>query len=296
MRTKGSLNFTPVHCRHQFRRVNLACMDRSAEELAQTARLEDSYELARSPVIQNVTDQVCGCGYIGVSNATRFEADEIIEQLKLNTEIDLLELGAGAGWPGLYFAKQSGCKVTLLDLPETGLQIARERALEDRTSERVQTVRGDASILPFGPGTFEAITHSDMLCCLLPKKRVLAECRRVIAETGCMAFSVVDVSPGLSKSRRAKALEAAPEFVDRDQSYVDMLGETGWRIINRLNLTPNFERTYEAQILTERRHEADLRQLRGDDFFEECQATWAQKLAAVRSGLLRRDLYLVAPF
>ena len=270
-------------------------MERSADELAQTARLEDSYTFARSPVIQSVTDKVCGCGYVGISNMSRPEADEVITQLGLKADTTLLDLGAGAGWPGLYFAKQSGCRVTLLDLPKAGLRIAQERANEDGTADRVDTVRGDATNLPFDAKSFAAITHSDVLCCLLPKKRVLEECRRVIQDQGQMAFSVIDAAPTLSKSRRIKALDSGPEFMDSDQPYGDMLSNTGWRIVSRIDLTPELELVYEGMIQAERDHEGDLRRLCGDVSYEEGQESWAKKLSAVRDGLIKRHLYLAAP-
>ena len=92
-------------------------MTRSVEELAQTARLDDYYQQARSPILQDITNRVCGCGYVGTSYATRSEADLIVSSLALKPGEDLLDLGAGAGWPGLYLAKLSGCRVTLLDIP-----------------------------------------------------------------------------------------------------------------------------------------------------------------------------------
>jgi ubiquinone/menaquinone biosynthesis C-methylase UbiE len=270
-------------------------MERSAEELAQTARLEDFYMLSRSPVIQNVTDQVYGCGYIGHSYTTRSEADEIIAELGLNADSALLDLGAGAGWPGLYFAKKSGCTVTLLDLPEAGLLIARERAIEDGMASRVKTVQGDATNIPFDAGSFSNITHSDVLCCLLSKKRVLKECRRVILDTGRMAFSVIDAAPNLSKPGRAKALDAGPEFMDSRQPYSSMLSETGWRVVSQTDLTAELELAYTAMINAERSNEAELRRLGGDDYYDDGQTNWVKKLSAVREGLIRRDLYIVAP-
>lgn len=270
-------------------------MNRSAEELAQTVRLEEDYELSRSPVLQYITNQVCGCGYVGSSYATRVEADFVIKQLGLNSQTALLDLGAGAGWPGLYIAKQSGCNVTLLDLPETGLRIARERSLADCTSKRVRTVQGDASELPFASGSFEAITHSDVLCCLIPKQRVLEECRRVIQESGRMLFSVIEVVRGLSEDRHARALISGPEFVGSDQPYDEMLRNTGWQIVTRIDRTPELERAYVGLIRAESDHETDLRRLKGDRDYEEGQQIWKRKLAGVRDGLIQRNLYLAQP-
>jgi ubiquinone/menaquinone biosynthesis C-methylase UbiE len=100
----------------------------------------------------------------------------------------LLDVGAGAGWPGLYFAHVAGCHLTLLDLPESGLRIARERAVVDGIDAQVQTVQGDAADMPLTASSMSAISHSDVLCCLQKKYETLAECRRVICDGGRMAF------------------------------------------------------------------------------------------------------------
>ena len=270
-------------------------MPHSEAEIVQIARLNNYYSLAGSSTLQSITNRVCDCGYIGHSNATRSEADRIISMLGFERQTNLLDLGAGAGWPGLYFAKECGCHLTLLDLPEAGLKLAAERAIEDGISERVQTVRGDASCLPFDSNSFSAITHSDVLCCLLPKREALKECRRVISDNGKMAFSVIDVAPGLSPADRADALDAGPDFVDSDEPYLDLLAGTGWKIRSCKDLTADLEHTYVKMIGAERDYEDELRRIAGDDFYEEAQASWAKKLLAVRRGQLRRYLYFVTP-
>ena len=58
---------------------------------------------------------------------------------------NLLDLGAGTGWPGLFLAKESGCKVTLVDLPEIGLQIAERRGQEGGLTNRVSIKVADAA-------------------------------------------------------------------------------------------------------------------------------------------------------
>ena len=44
------------------------------EEQAQIARLDAEYEEARNPIVQAVTNNVCGCGYIGMSWTSRDES------------------------------------------------------------------------------------------------------------------------------------------------------------------------------------------------------------------------------
>lgn len=268
-------------------------MAQSEEEAAQVARLDSYFALARSAVLRRITNKVCDCGHIGLSNANRSEADKFRSLINMGKDTNLLDLGAGAGWPGLYFAEQSGCRVTLLDLPKEGLKIASERAEEVGISDRVHVVNGDASMMPFKDGTFSAITHSDVLCCLLPKRKVLEECRRVVVEEGQMAFSVIYIASGLSRLARADAVDAGPDFVETEGSYENMLAETGWRITAFEDVTSGLARTYEDLLSADRDNETELRNVAGDDYFESEIHSIEKKLSAVQRGLLKRSLFFV---
>jgi ubiquinone/menaquinone biosynthesis C-methylase UbiE len=92
----------------------------------------------------------------------------------------LLDIGAGAGWPALYVARETGCHATLVDIPMNALQQAMERAVEDQTSARVDAVAASGAALPFDDDSFDIVTHSDVLCCLPEKLEMLRECRRVL--------------------------------------------------------------------------------------------------------------------
>ena len=270
-------------------------MERSVKEISQVARFETDYEAARSPIIQTITNNVCGCGYVGSSWTTRSEAEEILKHLELDMSQNLLEVGAGAGWPGLYLANQSGCKLTLLDLPVAGLRIASERADSDGISNRVQTIVGDGTNLPFPSRHFSAVSHSDVLCCLLKKQDVLNECRRVIKGDGRMVFTVISIAPCLSHFDFQEAIKFSPSFVESDADYDSMLLSAGWSIIRRTDITKEFEESCERMIKAELEQEPDLRRLIGNKEFEEGNAVWEGKLAVVTKRLLRRELFVVKP-
>jgi ubiquinone/menaquinone biosynthesis C-methylase UbiE len=91
----------------------------------------------------------------------------------------LLDVGAGSGWPALFLAQTTGCDTTLIDLPLTGLRVAVERAVTDYLAERCRVVVADGAALPFKDGSFDAVSHSDVLCCLPAKLATLQACRPV---------------------------------------------------------------------------------------------------------------------
>ena len=70
--------------------------------------------------------RVRGADYGGTSWTTRSQAERVVSRLELSPGLRLLQVGGGAGWPGLFLATRSGCEVLISDLPLEGLRMARE--------------------------------------------------------------------------------------------------------------------------------------------------------------------------
>jgi ubiquinone/menaquinone biosynthesis C-methylase UbiE len=64
----------------------------------------------------------------------------------------------------LYLAKASECTVVLTDIPAQGMRTAQDRAAVEGIAERTSAVVASARRLSFGPETFDAIVHTDVLC------------------------------------------------------------------------------------------------------------------------------------
>ena len=157
----------------------------------QRERFEQIYLRNQTPVMQSVERCVFGCDYGATSWANREEADRLVALLELAPGVRLLDVGAGSGWPGLYMAGASGCDIVLVDVPLAGLRIAAERAVRDNLPGECWVAAADGAKLPFGDASFDAISHSDVLCCLVEKRAVLESCRRVIRSGGRMVVSDV---------------------------------------------------------------------------------------------------------
>lgn len=99
------------------------------------------------------------CGYLTIA-----QADELLAHLSLKTGDTLLDIGSGNGWPGLYLAARSGCRVVVNDLTVMGMAEARRRAGVDGMAARTAAVVASARHLPFRPDSFDAIVHADVLC------------------------------------------------------------------------------------------------------------------------------------
>jgi SAM-dependent methyltransferase len=267
----------------------------SDTEQALTKRFEDVYARSNEPVMQAIERQVCGCDFGGNSWTSRIQADAQIGMLGLKKGSELIDLGAGMGWPGIYMAGQSGCKVTLVDLPEIGLKIARQRAEEEGLADLVSTRIADAANLPYPAASFDAVSHSDLLCCLISKLSVLRECRRIVRPGGVMVFTVISVSPGLSPSNHTRALNNAPEFVEADQDYPTLLKAAGWEVSEKVDQTGDYEDSCVRQVEADKSYAHELGELLGPREAAERLANWHFKLSAVRDGLCVRDLFVCRP-
>jgi len=264
-------------------------------ELEQRDRFAGFYRRNELPVMRRIERSVCGCDYGGTSWTTRGEADVVLEALDLKPGQHLLDLGAGSGWPGLYFAASSGCDISLADLPPEGLAIAAARAATDKPAGQCRFVAADACALPWADNSFDAITHSDLLCCLPGKAETLAECRRVLRGPGRMIFSVIVVAPDLDEADCAHALETGPVFIGTDQEYPEMLQDADWEIVRITDLTAQFlESTRDFQKFDQANRQAFTTEV-GEEEFHWRQDKNARVEKAISDGLLRRELYEVAP-
>ncbi len=270
-------------------------MPYSPEEIAQRQRFDEFYLRSQSPVLLSIERTVCGCGYGGNSWTTRDEADRFGAILGLEPGLRLLDLGAGAGWPGLYLAQQSGCDVVLLDLPITGLRIASERATKDRISSACLGTVADAAALPFSASTFDAVSHSDLLCCLQQKGAVLRACRQVVRDQGRMVFTVISIAPGLTPDDHRRAVENGPEYIDSESSYPTLLAQTGWVIAEHHDITEDYARSCERQRLADQKWQQPLEELIGVSAYAERWSGWMTKIVALADGLIRRELFVVIP-
>ena len=268
-------------------------MPPSKDVRALTAEFDRSYQLGRLPALREVDCCVTGCDYGATSWTTRREAEQLAEWLELDSSTRLLDVGAGSGWPGLYFARITGCDVTLADLPLAGLRVAAERAAAEELIARCAVVVADGAKLPFRDGVFDRVSHSDVLCCMHSKLAMLNGCRRVTRAGARMAFSAIVLAPELSPVDRDCALDAGPPFVETPVVYSEMLEQSGWHMLDRMDVTVEYLQSAQALVGAMKLRVQALTEAYGSvDFAERLQRREAA-LAATERGLLKREIFLV---
>lgn len=134
------------------------------DELEATAHFRERYGRPQPDVMRRRERFLLGTDWGACGYTTLEHADVIAETLDLRPSHALLDVGAGRGWPGLYLAKVSGCRVVLSDLPMEGLREGVTRARVEKMEGRANAVAASARRLPFRPQAFDAIVHTDVLC------------------------------------------------------------------------------------------------------------------------------------
>lgn len=265
------------------------------EQQAVFERFSKKYELLQSDVMRRIERSVCGCDYGATSWTTLAEARIIRDMLALKPGSQLLDVGSGSGWPGVYLAEQMGCDLIMVDLPLAGLRIALDRAKADKIGSASFASVADVAALPFQSALFDAIIHSDVLCCLVEKLAALKSCRRVVRADGKMVFSVILIAPGLAEAEYERAAVSGPPFIAADGAYPEMLDQAGWDIAEHRDLTADYETTVGHMLDHWERQADEIDALFGEDDAAQERARRGATLDALGQGLLRRELFSVVP-
>lgn len=112
--------------------------------------------------------------------------DAVVAALTQRRVRRLLDLGCGTGQLADRLQSElRGARVVGCDFSAGMLAQAARR------SRRGRWVRGDALRLPFRDGSFDAVTTTEAFHWFPDQRRVLAECRRVLAPHGCLLLAAV---------------------------------------------------------------------------------------------------------
>ncbi len=265
-------------------------MSRFESEQEMLACFDEGYLHVLAPVMLEIEAEARGTDYGSVSWSSRDQVERMATHLDLGNDSRLLDIGAGAGWPGLYVGQQTGCHVTMLDFPVNGLKLALDRAAHDSVPADASVANGAS--LPFSDGVFEGVIHSDLLCCLSQKREVLAECRRMVRSGGRMAFGVIEEVPDLAPGAHTVAVESGPEYVETESPYPDLLAETGWTLSNVEDVTSEYGSMVQRLLRSRESRRTALVALLGVEQVEDFVERNRSSIASIEEGRLCRRIYL----
>lgn len=234
---------------------------------------------------------VFGSDYGADGWTTIEQADELARRLQLRAGQRLLDIGTGRGWPGLYLVLTTGCDAVLTDQPIEGLQHAVTRAHRDGIAERTVAVAASARALPFRPESFDAIVHTDVLCCLRPKLLMLKASHRLLRPGGRTAFFTIHLAPDLSPAKRQQGIQAGPPAVRTGgRDYRSLLRSAGLVDVEQVDVTATYRSTHKAWLEHALAMADQLASAEPPGAFAQRIEQHAAAGEAIDQGLLRRSL------
>lgn len=125
-------------------------------------RFRQYYLGADNEALRELERRTLGAAYGGNGYTDVHQVERFMGLLGVGEGDNVLELGSGAGWPGLQIARETRSRVVLSDVPWEGVAWGCRRGRAEGIS--VNAVACLGTEIPFKDGSFEGVTHSDVMC------------------------------------------------------------------------------------------------------------------------------------
>jgi len=255
---------------------------------------DGAYGRYHADVYRTIREETYGLDLGQTSWVTNQESGEIVQWLKLTSESNVLEIGCGSGRYALHVAGKVACRVTGIDLNESGVAQAKKLAEAEGLTERVRFENADASKkLRFADGEFDAIFSNDVLCHIPGRDGLLREMYRVLKSGGRMLFSDALVVGGVISQEEIASRSLIGYYLFSPPGENERLMEdAGFRLRKAMDTTENASAIAGRwRAAREKRAEA-LVEAEGQEDFDGLQKFLASVEKLNRERRLLRMVYL----
>jgi sarcosine/dimethylglycine N-methyltransferase len=174
--------------------------------------------------------------------------DVLADAARISTASKVLDVCSGMGGPARWLAFTRGCAVTGLDLTRSRVESARNLTASVGLSHLVGFDEGDACAMPFANAQFDVVIGQEAWVHIPNKAALIAQCRRVLKQGGCVSFTdIVERSPLLEPERTQMAEEMQFAQIFRPVDYQKVLLDNGFEVTVTEDLSERW-----TQILQDR--------------------------------------------
>ncbi|MGA8294172.1 MAG: class I SAM-dependent methyltransferase, partial [Rhodoplanes sp.] len=143
----------------------------------------------------------------------------------------VLDIGAGIGGPGRYFAEAHSCIVQGIDLSDEYVQVATALTRRCGLADRVSFRQASALAIPFADRRFDCATLIHVGMNIADKAKAFAEVRRVLKSGGLFGvYDVMLIGDGEIAYPMPWAMSAATSFLETPAAYRALLAAQGFAI------------------------------------------------------------------
>ena len=216
----------------------------------------ESYYDAEDAIYRSVWDEEGSVhwGFFDESTGTDFltaceKLNKImVEKGDINQESNALDLGCGKGTTAIWLTRETGAKVTGIDL--SGVRVANAQGkltnLRPDVQKRLAFKKASATDLPFPDGMFSHVWSQAVIYHVPDKREVLGGIYRVLSKGGTLVFD------DLLRPKRNITPDAQTYVYDRllfdteftFDSYQQALKDQGFKVVEALDLSPHLKQSY----------------------------------------------------
>ncbi|KVE34630.1 class I SAM-dependent methyltransferase [Burkholderia sp. TSV86] len=214
--------------------------------------------------------------------------------LGLSANSHLLDVCSGSGGPALFVAKQSGCRVTGVDIQPDGLQTARRLAREQGLQDRSQFVDCDVrQPLPFPDGSFDALLCVDSIVHLRDRQALLNEWRRLLKPGGRFVYTDPTLVTGIVSKDEVVERGTPGYFLYTPVGLNEcQIAEAGLKLEHQVDLTANVVKLSERWHAAREKRRAQLVAIEGEEAFDRMQRFLATTRLVSVEGRLSRAAFI----
>jgi demethylmenaquinone methyltransferase / 2-methoxy-6-polyprenyl-1,4-benzoquinol methylase len=123
----------------------------------------------------------------------------LVSRVDVGRADTVLDVATGTAAVAIELVRRTGCRVVGLDQSPDMLAEGRRRVAEAGLADRIELLEGRAEELPFGDGSFDALTFTYLLRYVEDPRATLAELLRVIRPGGTVAMLEFGLPRGLAR-------------------------------------------------------------------------------------------------
>lgn len=256
---------------------------------------DNTYARFNEQVLAAIRQETFGHDIGQNSWTTIDEYDRFISWLQLAPDHHVLEIASGSGGPARYLATLQNCRVTGIDVNESGVATSAHSAAEANLSHRVSFQVADANAaLPIADRTFDALMCIDSMNHFPDRLRVFREWNRVLRPSGRAVFTDPVVISGpvtndelVLRSSIGLFLFVPPGVNER------LIEEAAFTLVRKEDVTENAALVSGRWHKARQRYREALLKIEGEERFEGLQQFFATVHRLTSERRLSRIAYVV---
>lgn len=208
-------------------------------------------------------------GHETLAEATAALTGRMARAAAIEPGVEVLDVGCGTGAPACVLARRHGARVTGITTSAVGVEAARARADGLGLAELVHFEVRDGMANGYPDGSFDRVWVLESSHLMSPRRRVIAECARVLRPGGALALCDIVLRrplPFAEVRRRREPLTLLRQvFGDAHmeplETYADLAVEHGLVVDAAEDLTEATRPTFDRWRQTAEAHRAEVTDL-----------------------------------